>query len=62
MLECWLCAADLMKVVVAVANESAELREKLFQVNFHTGLSGDSMVTLLYHKVSDRLAVVHSIT
>lgn len=29
------------------------LKDKLYQVNFHTTLSGESMVTLIYHKKLD---------
>jgi len=37
---------EIRKAVVG--NE--ELKRKLFQVNFHTTLAGEAMVTLLYHK------------
>lgn len=29
------------------------MKDKLYQVNFHTTLSGESMVTLIYHKKLD---------
>ena len=29
------------------------LKQKLFQVNFHTTLNGEAMVTMLYHKKLD---------
>ncbi|KAL6764932.1 uracil-5--methyltransferase-domain-containing protein [Haematococcus lacustris] len=44
---------DLMVAVLAEANTSPIIRERLFQVNFHTALSGDCMVTLVYHKQLD---------
>ncbi|GFH13555.1 tRNA (uracil-5-)-methyltransferase, partial [Haematococcus lacustris] len=44
---------DLMGAVLAEANTSPIIRERLFQVNFHTALSGDCMVTLVYHKQLD---------
>lgn len=37
---------------------SDTLREKLFQVNFHTTLSKQGMITLLYHKQVRHLAGV----
>eukprot|EP00199_Chlamydomonas_sp_CCMP681_P002363 CAMPEP_0119105958 /NCGR_PEP_ID=MMETSP1180-20130426/3784_1 /TAXON_ID=3052 ORGANISM="Chlamydomonas cf sp, Strain CCMP681" /NCGR_SAMPLE_ID=MMETSP1180 /ASSEMBLY_ACC=CAM_ASM_000741 /LENGTH=406 /DNA_ID=CAMNT_0007091155 /DNA_START=60 /DNA_END=1276 /DNA_ORIENTATION=+ len=44
---------ELMTVVREEANRAPAIRERLFQVNFHTALSGESMVTLIYHKVLD---------
>ncbi|KAG2493638.1 hypothetical protein HYH03_008155 [Edaphochlamys debaryana] len=41
---------ELMEAVKRVASEDPELRTRLFQANFHTALSGDAMVTLLYHR------------
>ncbi|GFR51653.1 hypothetical protein Agub_g14085, partial [Astrephomene gubernaculifera] len=41
---------ELMAAVRQEAEGCAELRERLFQVNFHTTLAGDAMVTLLYHR------------
>jgi len=44
---------ELMAVVREEVNKQPALRERLFQANFHTTLSGDSVVTLLYHKQLD---------
>ncbi|KAG2444519.1 hypothetical protein HXX76_001266 [Chlamydomonas incerta] len=41
---------ELMAVVREEADKTPELRQRLFQVNFHTTLAGDAMVTLLYHR------------
>ncbi|GIL92594.1 hypothetical protein Vretifemale_20118, partial [Volvox reticuliferus] len=41
---------ELMEVVRRECGKSPELRNRLFQANFHTTLSGDAMVTLLYHR------------
>ncbi|GIL59952.1 hypothetical protein Vafri_14608 [Volvox africanus] len=41
---------ELMEVVRRECGQSPELRNRLFQANFHTTLSGDAMVTLLYHR------------
>ncbi|KAK9846519.1 hypothetical protein WJX81_005828 [Elliptochloris bilobata] len=43
----------LMAEVMAVARSDQELKHKLFQVNFHTTLSGEAMVTMLYHRRLD---------
>lgn len=40
----------MMPVVMKHVSESKVLRFKLFQVNFHTTLSGQAVVTMLYHK------------
>eukprot|EP00884_Botryococcus_braunii_P023337 jgi/Botrbrau1/9688/Bobra.0201s0019.2 len=41
---------ELMEVVMEAMMGNPILRNKLFQANFHTTLSGESMVTLVYHK------------
>jgi len=43
----------LMVAVRAYALKVPALKERLFQANFHTTLSGEAMVTLVYHKVLD---------
>lgn len=47
------CAAinALMPRLIAAIKPHELLRKHLFEVRFHAGLSGDMMVTLLYHKV-----------
>jgi tRNA (uracil-5-)-methyltransferase len=42
-----------MAEVMAAAAASEQLRRKLYQVNIHTTLSGEAMVTLVYHKRLD---------
>ncbi|GAB4817016.1 hypothetical protein N2152v2_004062 [Parachlorella kessleri] len=44
---------QLMEVVMREARASPTLRTKLFQVTFHTTLSGEGMVTLIYHRKLD---------
>lgn len=41
---------ELMPAIMKAAHEKPILKEKLYQVNFHTTLSGEAMVTLIYHK------------
>ncbi|GAX74243.1 hypothetical protein CEUSTIGMA_g1692.t1 [Chlamydomonas eustigma] len=41
---------ELMPAVLEVCSRNPILKLSLFQVNFHTALSGESLVTLLYHK------------
>lgn len=41
---------DLMVAVMEVVQPNKVLKDKLYQVNFHTTLSGEGMVTLIYHK------------
>jgi tRNA (uracil-5-)-methyltransferase len=43
----------LMGGVLAAARADPELGRRLFQANFHTTLSGESMVTLIYHRKLD---------
>lgn len=43
----------LMKGVMEEVLPSTTLRKKLFQVNFHTTLSGQAMITMIYHKKLD---------
>ncbi|KAI8474278.1 MAG: uracil-5--methyltransferase [Monoraphidium minutum] len=40
----------IMTKVMAEAAASEQLRRKLYQVNIHTALSGDAVVTLIYHR------------
>lgn len=40
----------LMAAVMAAANSNDALRRKLYQVNIHTTLAGQAMVTLIYHR------------
>jgi tRNA (uracil-5-)-methyltransferase len=40
----------LMRAVLEVVPQYTVLRQKLFQVNYHSTLSGQAMVTLVYHK------------
>lgn len=44
---------ELMPLVTGFVNQNEVLRKKLFGVNFHTTLSGQAMVTLLYHRRLD---------
>lgn len=44
---------ELMPLVLEGIKASPVLKEGLFQVNYHTTLSGESMVTMLYHKKLD---------
>eukprot|EP00798_Chlamydomonas_sp_ICE-L_P025748 gene25748-11411_t len=44
---------ELMALVMEQVREQSILKERLFQVNFHTSLIGEAMVTLLYHKKLD---------
>jgi len=41
---------ELMKCVIEEVNKEEVLKNKLYQVNFHTTQSGDAMVTMIYHK------------
>ena len=41
---------DLMVTLMEYVQSRSLLKDKLYQVNFHTTLSGESMVTLIYHK------------
>jgi tRNA (uracil-5-)-methyltransferase len=41
---------EMMPVVLDVVRAEGMLRLKLFQVNYHCTLSGQAMVTLVYHK------------
>ena len=41
---------ELMPAIMHLVHETSVLKEKLYQVNFHTTLSGEAMVTLVYHK------------
>lgn len=41
---------ELMPAIMKAVHEKPILKEKLYQVNFHTTLSGEAMVTLIYHK------------
>jgi tRNA (uracil-5-)-methyltransferase len=41
---------EMMLAVVQALGAHDVLRRKLFQVNYHTALSGEAMVTLVYHK------------
>ena len=43
----------LMVAVRATARATPTLRRRLFQANFHTALSGDAVVSLLYHRTLD---------
>jgi tRNA (uracil-5-)-methyltransferase len=43
----------LMHHVMTAVRSSHMLRHKLFQANFHTTLSGQAMITLIYHKKLD---------
>ena len=40
----------LMAAVMDGARADGELRRKLYQVNIHTTLAGDAMVTMVYHR------------
>ena len=44
---------DLMTAVMEHVIPNSTLKNKLYQVNFHTTLSGEGMVTLIYHKKLD---------
>ena len=44
---------ELMPRVMEAVRSSETLRRKLFQANFHTTLSGESMITLIYHRKLD---------
>ena len=44
---------QLMKIIMDEIRAVPVLRTKLFQANFHTTLSGQSMVTLIYHRKLD---------
>jgi len=44
---------DLMKRLLAEIHDSELLRRRLFQVEFLTTLSGDALITLIYHKKLD---------
>lgn len=44
---------ELMTTVMDFVRPRAILRQKLYQVNFHTTLCGEAMVTLIYHKKLD---------
>lgn len=41
---------ELMPAIMESVHQKPILKEKLYQVNFHTTLSGEAMVTLIYHK------------
>lgn len=41
---------DMMPIVMQNICENEVLRRKLFQVNYHTTLSGHALVTMIYHK------------
>lgn len=41
---------ELMVAVMEFVQPRKILKDKLYQVNFHTTLSGEGMVTLIYHK------------
>src|SRR5690625_8049375 len=42
-----------MQVVLTAINEQPILRQRLFQMEFLTTLSGDALVSLIYHKKLD---------
>lgn len=42
-----------MTAVMDFVRPRAIMKHKLYQVNFHTTLSGEGMVTLIYHKKLD---------
>lgn len=44
---------ELMPVLLTAINEQPVLRERLFQMEFLTTLSGDALVSLIYHKTLD---------
>lgn len=44
---------ELMVAVMEFVQPRQVLKNKLYQVNFHTTLSGQAMVTLIYHKKLD---------
>lgn len=44
---------ELMQKLLVVVKKSPVLRKKLFQTNFHTTLSGQSMVSMIYHRKLD---------
>lgn len=44
---------ELMPRLIEIFNRSDALRKKLYQVDFLTTLSGEALVTLVYHKVLD---------
>ncbi|MDP2506645.1 MULTISPECIES: tRNA (uridine(54)-C5)-methyltransferase TrmA [unclassified Oceanobacter] len=44
---------DLMQRLLAELQDNQPLRRKLFQVEFLTTLSGDALITLIYHKKLD---------
>lgn len=44
---------ELMSALINQVKSTPILKRKLFQVNFQTTLSGDSMVTLIYHRKLD---------
>lgn len=44
---------ELMQKLLKIVKDSPVLRKKLFQTNFHTTLSGQSMVTMIYHRKLD---------
>ncbi|KAL4443688.1 hypothetical protein ABPG75_011425 [Micractinium tetrahymenae] len=50
-------ASELLNELMGLLREHVRatpvLRQKLFQANFHTTLSGDAMVSLIYHKKLD---------
>lgn len=44
---------ELMSKLMAVVKLKPILRNKLYQTNFHTTLSGEAVVTMIYHKKLD---------
>ncbi|KAL0049774.1 hypothetical protein WJX82_009675 [Trebouxia sp. C0006] len=41
---------ELMTLVMDFVQPRPTMKQKLYQVNFHTTLSGEAMVTIIYHK------------
>src|SRR5690625_5803002 len=44
---------ELMPLLLTAINEQPILRQRLFQMEFLTTLSGDALVSLIYHKKLD---------
>ena len=44
---------ELMAKLMAEVKGKPVLRTKLYQTNFHTTLSGEAVITLIYHKKLD---------
>ena len=51
---------DLMPRLIAEVNQSSLLKTKLFQIEFLTTLSGDALITLIYHRHLDNEWLDHA--